>query len=519
MSLSPRIFISHSTQDKRDHLLAHNLSASLTERGAQIWIAPDNIPVGSEWKKEIVAAVMKQCTHFLVILSASSVASKWVLDEIDLAKQRRQQDLSFTIIPLSVGTIGEYPGSDFISQFQFAPYKDDFSAQLDTIISCLSLRANVPNLHREAIDDFVGRSHVFSAIEHFFSIHKNGCFIIVGDPGEGKSSIMAEYVRRTGNVAHFNSRAEGINRTKQCLGSIASQLEARFGGSVGTLPADPAEYSTYWRSIFSSSYEKFKLAHGTDSTSRLVIVIDALDEVDRTDHPKGSNTLFLPRHIPEGVFLLLSRRREQLPFVSHGPIQVFDLIDYSTDNRKDVETYILKKMGEAALRNWIQSRKISDNEFISRFADKSEYNFMYLRHVLSEITAGNYGDLDLDRLPVGLQAYYEDHWERMGMMANPLPTDKIRILYIIAEMRRPVSRKLIADMTKQDPIIVQAVLDEWKPFLHYQIIENQLCHSIYHTSFLDFLHRKDIVKAAGETIEGVHAMIAIELLKGLKEDE
>ncbi|AFZ19611.1 hypothetical protein Mic7113_3900 [Allocoleopsis franciscana PCC 7113] len=53
--------------------------------------------------------------------------------------------------------------------------------------------------------DFVGRKYVFHAIAEFLENQPNGYLIIEGDPGIGKSAILAEYVRRTGCVAHFNS--------------------------------------------------------------------------------------------------------------------------------------------------------------------------------------------------------------------------------------------------------------------------------------------------------------------------
>lgn len=40
---------------------------------------------------------------------------------------------------------------------------------------------------------------------------------------------------------------------------------------------------------------------------------------------------------------------------------------------------------------------------------------MYLRHVLPEIKAGVYDGARLQELPQGLEAYYGDHWRRMGM--------------------------------------------------------------------------------------------------------
>ena len=104
------------------------------------------------------------------------------------------------------------------------------------------------------------------------------------------------------------------------------------------------------------------------------------------------------------------------------------------------------------------------------------------------------------------------------MRADPLPRDRIRIVYVMAEAQRPVSRSLIADFAQEDPILVQHVIDDWQPFLHEQVIEGETRYSLYHTSFLDFLHGKEIVQAAGETIEGIHKAIADNLWQELMDD-
>jgi hypothetical protein len=99
------------------------------------------------------------------------------------------------------------------------------------------------------------------------------------------------------------------------------------------------------------------------------------------------------------------------------------------------------------------------------------------------------------------------------MAAKPLPRVKIRIVYILCEVRQPVSRKLISDFASDkqmqvDPLTVQEVLDEWDPFLHEQPTPDGPRYSVYHASFRDFLHRKDIVQAADVKIPDINALIA-----------
>jgi hypothetical protein len=129
---------------------------------------------------------------------------------------------------------------------------------------------------------------------------------------------------------------------------------------------------------------------------------------------------------------------------------------------------------------------------------------MYLRFVINDIEKGIYKELSIDKLPKGLEQYYEDHWNRMGMNINPLPRIKILIIYLLCEAREPISGVLIKNILTQhkfdiDLLAVQEVLDEWFQFFFKYAALDGLRYSIYHASFRDFLIEKDKVQAAGET--------------------
>ena len=512
MAEAPKVFISHTTRDRRDHALAHRLAVGLRDRGSEVWIAPDNIPVGSDWQREIVSAIVADCSHFLVIISAASTTAEWVLKEIQLAKERKEADACFTILPLVVGATNSYDGEEFIAQFQRIPYQDDLSRQLDAIANALHLRPPVPSKFAKLTQEFLGRDYVFSAIDGFLDRYESGYFTLVGDPGEGKSAILTEFVKRTGCVAHFNLRAAGINRAEQCVKSINAQLCARFGLSLEP-PSDPAQLGQHWDDLFQHASTQI------DDGDGLVIAIDALDEVDLADHPTGANILFLPPSLPRGIYIVLTRRRKRVPFVIRSSQQIFDLIDHREQSLADIKRYIRRAMTRGDLAKWIARRDVTPGNAIDELAGRSEWNFMYLHYVLPKIENGRYHTFAPKDLPHGLRGYYADHWEQMGMRDDPLPRDKIRIVYLMAEVGRPVSRSLLAQFAGQDPIVVQHVIDEWRQFLHEQIDAGETRYSVYHTSFLDFLHDKDIVKAAGETIPGVHAAIADNLWQELMGDD
>lgn len=515
--LETRIFLSHTTRDKRDVALAHKLADALQAQGVKVWIAPDSIPPGESWQEHIVSGVMEQCTHFLVILSAESVRADWVLEEIRLAAERQKRDPDFKILPLPVSNrLPDFPGKDVLDSLQWVEFHSDFRAQLQTVSDALGLRPDVrPILPPGKTDDFVGREYVFRAIDDFIKTHDRGYFVIEGDPGAGKSALLAEFVQRNNHIAHFNIRGQGINHASHFLDSICKQLIARFGLSYSSLPPDALNDGGFLANLLHEASQQI------NADSPLVIAVDALDEVHLTGHPDGANILFLPTNLPKHVYFVLTRREVELPFTTHAPIELYDLNAHQSETIQDIREYLRLAAKRDGILSWLNSSQTPQAALIDHLADKSQGNFMYLRYVLPEIEQGRY---DLDTLPVGLECYYEDHWRRMGMTAKPLPRAKIRIIYILCELRQPASRTLIHQFADDDEIsvdvlTVQDVLDEWNQFLHEQYEAAGTRYSIYHNSFRDFLHRKDIVQAAGVSIKGINAVIADELLGDLFDDE
>jgi hypothetical protein len=521
MASGPKLFISHTTHDQRDHILADRLAKGLRQRGASVWIAPESIPAGAEWRARIVSAILNECTHFLVILSAASTNARWVLKEIQLVKQRCEQGAACTILPLVAGQLSSYRGMEFIDRFQTVPYHENFSAQLDVIARQLRLPPCGPDEFRSFIDKktdgFVGRGYVYTTINEFFRREDSGYFIIQGDPGEGKSAILSQYVKDTGCIAYFNFQAEGFTRPDQFLDSVRSQLVTRYGLSENARYGDSSGEGGRLRRLLEEASSQ--LSGG----QRLVIAVDALDEVDQTTQAPGANILYLPSLLPTNVYFVMTRRRltiGDMPLYVTSPLQTLDLIDYAEKSVEDIGTYIRRASKRRNLRAWLSARKITTDEFASKLSQKSECNFMYLCYVLSEIERGVHQDLSIDTLPTGLEGYYESHWHRMRVAGKTSPRAKLDMVYLLCEVREPVSRDLILRFLRErypktDSVTVQEVLDDWHQFLHLRDVEGQIRYSIYHSSFRDFLHRKDIVKAAGVAIHGIRRMIANNLFREL----
>ena len=360
----------------------------------------------------------------------------------------------------------------------------------------------------EKIRRFCGREFVFKTFQQFITENPQGYFTIVGDAGMGKSSIVAKYVSEHKSPCYFNILVEGRNRPELFLKSIRRQLIGRY-----QLPnSADADLPT----LLAQVEEKLT------SDQPLVIAIDALDEVEQ--EPRG-NILYLPKTLPNNVYFLLTRRpysRDKKRLLVEVPEKELDLRDqkYINHNQDDIKKYIGFVINtdteyKTGLRNWIKSRSIADTDFVEQVANKSENNFMYLRYVLPAIAKGDYNDLSLTQLPDGLQEYYHNHWVRMGLDAKPGQLIEI-VLYILLEIGTPIPCEMIAGIAEVDECDVAQVLeDEWVEYLKKQNVEGEICYTIYHASFLDFLKAKREMDSKRKIFQEVNQRIAEYLEKGI----
>ena len=366
-------------------------------------------------------------------------------------------------------------------------------------------------------ENFTGRAYVFAAIEDFLSKKDRGYFIIQGDPGEGKSSILAAYVQKTGCLAYFNIRTEGRVSPDQFLDGMVAQFNARFG--LALRRDSKKDQGSELRQFI----EEAAKAHRAGE--RLVIAVDALDEVDQGNRRDGANVLNLPSDLPKGVYLIVTRRRlssGDLPLLITGPQETFDLLDHKEECARDIAAHIQSQLERPKLRAFLQARGIADGDFVKELTLKSERNFMYLKHVIPEIETGAYHELATAQLPSGLMEFYEDHWTRMRVSDARTFRLRIALIYVLSEVQQAVSLALITGFVrplyhKADAIGVQGTLDYWRQFLREHTVEAEKRYSLYHSSFREFLHRKDIVRASGMKIDRVHKAIADDLVSGVGE--
>ena len=349
------------------------------------------------------------------------------------------------------------------------------------------------SLVEEKTKNFVGREFIFQSINNFLTEANfpSGYIVIRGEPGIGKSSLIAQFIKTRDAVHHFNSVLMGIRSPKDFLENICAQLIIRYKLNHSTLPPEAGKDSGLLSQLLA------EIANQRQQQP-VVILVDALDEAEDTGLPPGANRLFLPEDLPEGIFFIVTSREEYDYRLNVTHRQDIYLRDDDPENLKDVRLYIHNYVQEHRTKMYphIEQWGVSQDEFVDVITEKSEGNFMYLFHVLHDIRDGKLtqNNVDsIDNLPKGLQSYYQRHWREM----KEQDSEKFERYYEpvvcqLAVAREPVSVNQLFEWTKLPPIRIKEVIHDWREFFNEFAPETgEHLYRIYHASFQTFL-REDI---------------------------
>ncbi len=391
----------------------------------------------------------------------------------------------------------------------FAPGVDPGSASEEIRRAILPF---APLIQRQT-SGFVGRRWLFDRIERFTQENESGHFVLRGDPGIGKTAFVAQRVKLSKNVHHFNQRGSGVNTAKPALRSLCAQLVERYALKHSSLPLEAGEDGSYLIRLLDECSGKLKPGE------KVLLMIDALDEADASALRTGANVLFIPPELPIGFFALLTTRRGDLPLDLRGAVEILDLEPKSPENLVDVRELIKTHLESPKLQEYLEHPVRTAAAFVEILAEKSEGNFMYLRHVLAELAAGEYQDQELETLPNGLLGYYAAHWRQIRQRDEERWFGlQLPVLVALTASRTPISMTRISDIVGiADRPRIRQVLDEWQPFLHRvegsrEAGRSEPRYRLYHESFREFIAAKDEVEDERVHLRAMHHRIAERLL-------
>ena len=309
--------------------------------------------------------------------------------------------------------------------------------------------------------NFVGRSDIIQKINNFCQENQQGFFIIQGVPGQGKSALLANIVSDY-NFSHHFIKQGGIRaNVSRFLQSLCQQIQKKYHINQ-TIPANYDEIVEYFETLLQKISHEYLLPKDEYE----VIVIDAIDELAEEDR---ETLKFLPRYLPENVYIILSSR--PLHYLQHFSFQVpYHIYDLEPLTKDEIKKLLLRT-----------SLDVSDN-VVDNVQRISAGNPLYLRLLIEE----SRWEVDIQKLPSGVENLFEQILSRIKK--NRQSDDLIAVLSILTVAKRGLTIKELSSILGFKKRFTKSLIEMLESF----IIDRNGELSIFHLKFEEYLLSEEL---------------------------
>lgn len=518
-----QIFICYG-RDPEGKEIAERLEADLSRKGYRIWRDPQSRANSSAWSSQIGAAIGGS-RLVVAVLTPHAVRDemqnetgkrRWsvCLDEIEYARFAHE----LPIVPVMVVNC---PVPLAIYRLQYidmrnhrdSPGKYDQCLQelIESINDVLSGKTRYRRWddRLQTIDfasflyskrrDFHGRDWLFRKLDEWRADSGRGrTLLITGDPGVGKSAIVAQLVHLNPNrqvLAYHCCRADTPETLRPArfiaglAGMIASQIESYAAQldnptvekalSLDRRETDPA--SAFEEGILAPLHEVPPPPGGPR-----YILIDALDEALMTREGKLLLSLLAPsrlNRLPDWLRIVVTTREDPDVLRQLSGLHAEKVRADDPENLKDVEGFIVFRLNQPELHKRLADAGVSVDEALRKLLERSGGNFLWAEQALEGLEAEILQVDHLDELPPGLTGLYFRFFERH------FPDDASyeparRVLEVVTAAREPLTGAEIAEAAGLNPIYeVSPVFNKLSAYLPVRDGKR----AMYHQSFTDWL--------------------------------
>lgn len=396
----------------------------------------------------------------------------------------------------------------------------DITRQLDALVRELRQQygeAVPPQLKGRLIDFrshldskrslFTGREWLFEKIELWQHDGEEHVMLLVGDPGLGKSSIIAEFLNRNLEevVAHHCCVFDEIEtlRSGRFVQSIAAMLADRIPEYAMqlTIPAvadalsdkrcedDPA--GAFSEGILNPLH---KVRPPEDGIR--YILVDALDEAICYEGRVNIVELLAGRieRMPTWIRVVATTRNDPYVLKRLSGFRTEDLNSAEALNTSDIVLFITRRLKTPELVGKLTESGVSAEAVISLLTKRSAGNFLYAVHALDDV------QFDRDRfdgfvnLPSGLEGLYLRFFERVFGRARSHAFDSHysharTLLEVILAAHEPLTAAELSVATGLDAEMeLPRLLRQLAQYLPQRLRnDGQKTFAFYHKSFSDWL--------------------------------
>ncbi len=404
------------------------------------------------------------------------------------SKNKKKRNLYMLDYELGVRTASDKPIVILEKIFQESMLLKVFNA---FHASVLSIDKHVRNFSAllDSYSHITGRKFVFERFEEFFAQNDKGVFTLLGEPGIGKSAVMANLIDPTQGTPHFFFRASSnVTDPDECISSLFHFLLKKYNIENENPPTGAKDTRMQFENLLHTISAMLKPGQ------REYIVLDAIDEALPASDGQ-TITDILPGFIPPQIYFAVSTRPQSTitgKLSQREDYQSFVLKADTEENKQDAYQFVAEKLGEKI--------PLSKQKEI---ADLARWNFLFLKQICTSMLED---DLPADQISnylkenKSLNQWYHGNFERLKEKFTDDP-DKLQDIYdvlgAILTAREPVTRNQLCECLNLSPLrfdwcirYIGQYLDTIpvnEKGIDYKDDDSVVFYRLFHFSFAEYL--------------------------------
>lgn len=286
---------------------------------------------------------------------------------------------------------------------------------------------------------FIGRSKEIEKLDNFLADNSIGVLLVTASAGFGKTSLLASWLKIRHEQGYFiadhffSQRYDRTRSAKSAYGNLLQQIYTYYERYYEQIPNEIDELIKALYNILREPGKEEK---------PLVILIDALDELDKTD------ILFsppFPTPLPPNVFVIASAR------ASEG-----EKPEYLSGWTNDIERIHLDRLPRCAIADWLRETgdgKLAlfaeDINFVTQLDEITQGFPLYLSYLIDELSHAAKQKQDILQLlaqtPNGFENCVKQQLNRLDEL--DLPDERWQFFALLAVAKGTLEKQDVKAIT------------------------------------------------------------------------